>query len=252
MRREFPYFDETHHFDFPPVDSATGEGIVAVGGNLSPGMLLSAYRQGLFPWYSEGEPILWWSPDPRFVLFPDDLHVSKSMQRVLRRGEFRVTFDTAFAEVIDACRTTPRPGQPGTWITEEVVGGYTKLHDLGYVHSVEAWRAGKLAGGLYGMALGTIFFGESMFSRVTNASKTALIELVKRLRPNGLTVIDCQSYTPHLESLGAINVPRSEFLELLRRGLEAETQPGSWKGRSFGMPEGRKEEPCRPESSMSE
>lgn len=233
MSREIPYLDEETFFPFPRVELATEEGIVAAGGNLSPGMLLSAYRQGIFPWYSEGEPILWWSPDPRFVLLPGELHVSKSMEKVLRKKTFRVTFDTAFCRVIDACRTAPRPGQSGTWITSEIVAGYTRLHELGLVHSVESWQDGELAGGLYGVGLGSVFFGESMFSRVANASKAALIELVRALAPGELSLVDCQSYTAHLESLGAHNLPRSKFLELLREGLRDETRRGSWHGLSL-------------------
>ena len=229
MNLEFPYLDEKTSFQFPPVDSATEEGIVAVGGNLSPGMLLSAYRQGVFPWYSPGEPILWWSPDPRFVLFPQDLHVSKSMRRLLKKGVFGIRFDTAFERVIEACRTAPRPGQDGTWITDEVVEGYTRLHSLGYAHSVEAWQGEELVGGLYGIHLGRLFFGESMFSNEANASKAALVSLVDLAKSRGLSFIDCQYYTPHLESLGARNLPRKEFMRLLAEELQGESSPGSWK-----------------------
>lgn len=239
MSPDFPFLDEHTSFRFPTVDSASEEGIVAVGGNLSPGMLLSAYRQGLFPWYSEGEPILWWSPDPRFILFPAELHISKSMQRLVKKGPFRITFDTVFGEVISACSTSPRPGQNGTWITTEVVDGYTRLHELGYAHSVEAWNEDQLAGGLYGIWLGSVFFGESMFSRVPNASKSALVELVSMLAGQGLTFVDCQYYTPHLESLGARNVPRDEFMGLLHEGLNCETRQGSWKNLRTASPENR-------------
>ena len=230
MSPDFPYLDEKTSFQFPSVESATEEGIVAVGGNLSPGMLLSAYRQGIFPWYSPGEPILWWSPDPRFILFPEELHISKSMTRLLKRGVFEIRFDTAFDRVIEACRTVPRPGQDGTWITDEVVEGYTRLHTLGYAHSVEAWQGEALVGGLYGIHLGRVFFGESMFSNEPNASKTALVALVDLARNQGLSFIDCQYYTPHLERLGARNLPRREFLRLLGEGLRGESSPGSWKG----------------------
>lgn len=230
MSRDFPYLNEHTSFHFPPVEEATPEGIVAAGGNLSPGMLLSAYRQGIFPWYSEGEPILWWSPDPRFVLFPGELHVSRSMMRLRTRQAFSVTFDTAFRETITGCREMPRPGQPGTWITDAIVEGYVRLHELGYAHSVEARREGRLVGGLYGVLLGNIFFGESMFSREPNASKYALIELVELLVGIGCELIDCQAYTPHLERLGAREIPRSEFLELLRRLVERETPRGRWQG----------------------
>lgn len=255
MSREFPYLDEDTYFPFPAVETAaTEEGIVAAGGNLSPGMLLSAYKQGIFPWYSDDEPILWWSPDPRFVLFPDELHVSHRMERVLRKKEFRVTFDHAFDSVIEACRTAPRPGQDGTWITAAIVEGYGRLHELGYAHSVESWKEGELVGGLYGVSLGSIFFGESMFTRVPNASKAALIELVARLRTVGVTLIDCQSYTSHLESLGARNIARSEFFELLAAALEGETLRGRWDEgpERASEADGAKEERCRPGSSMCE
>ncbi|HUX21508.1 MAG TPA: leucyl/phenylalanyl-tRNA--protein transferase [Spirochaetia bacterium] len=239
MSPDFPYLDEHTSFRFPRVNTASEEGIVAVGGNLSPGMLLSAYRQGLFPWYSEGEPILWWSPDPRFILFPGELHVSKRMQRLLRKGAFRISFDTAFGEVITACSTAPRPGQKGTWITKEVIEGYNRLHQLGYAHSVEAWNEDGIAGGLYGIWLGSIFFGESMFSRVPNASKSALVALVSLLEGQDLKFVDCQYYTPHLESLGAKNVPRDEFMGLLHEGLKGETTQGSWRNLRTATSENR-------------
>lgn len=232
MSREFPYLDEHASFSFPAVEDATPEGIVAAGGNLSPGMLLSAYRQGIFPWYSDGEPILWWSPDPRFVLFPGEFHVSTSMKRLRKRGAFSVTFDTAFRETIMACRETPRLGQPGTWITNEIVEGYVRLHELGYAHSVETRREGRLVGGLYGVSLGAIFFGESMFSHEANASKYALVELVEHLVGMGCELIDCQAYTPHLERFGAREIPRAEFLTLLKGLLKRETLRGSWQGRA--------------------
>jgi len=233
---EFPYLDEDDFFRFPAVESATDDGILAAGGNLSPGMLLSAYRQGVFPWYSEEDPILWWSPDPRFVLFPTELRVSKSMQRTLRKGTFRITFDNAFEAVIDACRSAPRLGQSGTWITAEIVEGYTRLHELGYAHSVESWRERELVGGLYGVALGSIFFGESMFTRASDASKAALIALIRVLLPCGLSLVDCQSYTPHLERLGAREIPRGDFLQILEEGLRSNTRRGDWSNLSVAAP----------------
>jgi len=225
---DFPYLDEHTSFDFPPVEEATEEGIVAVGGNLSPGMLLSAYRQGLFPWYSEGDPILWWSPDPRFVLFPAELHLSRSLRKLLHKGVFGVTFDTHFKEVIEACSAIPRPGQRGTWITKEVVAGYCELHRLGYAHSVEVKLDGRLAGGLYGVALGEVFFGESMFSFESNASKVAFAALLERLATQGCSLVDCQVHTPHLARFGAREIPRADFLKLLREGLRRQTPRGIW------------------------
>lgn len=207
---------------FPPVDRAVKSGLLAVGGDLSPERLLAAYREGIFPWYSEGEPILWWSPDPRFVLLPAELRVSRSMRQFLKKGLVRITFDHAFRGVIAACQK-PRPGQDGTWITGEMQEAYSTLHDLGYAHSVEAWCEGSLAGGLYGLSLGRAFFGESMFSTTANASKTALITLVTRLRELDFDLIDCQVETPHLASLGARPISRREFCTRLQ-----ETLRGNW------------------------
>jgi len=212
---------------FPPVDHAMKSGLLAVGGDLSPERLLAAYREGIFPWYSEGEPILWWSPDPRFVLLPDELRVSRSMRQFLKKGLVRVTFDQNFGEVIDACQR-PRPSQNGTWITGEMQGAYCTLHELGYAHSVEVWQDGALAGGLYGVSLGHSFFGESMFSTLPNASKVALITLVGELRKWGFDLIDCQVETAHLASLGARSIPRREFRERLSASLHHETHRENW------------------------
>jgi leucyl/phenylalanyl-tRNA--protein transferase len=227
-RPSFPYLSEHEYFQFPPVESATPDGIVAAGGNLSPGMLLSAYRQGIFPWYSDGEPILWWSPDPRFVLFPDELLVSKSLRRTLRRDRFSIRFDTHFDQVLEGCKQAPRPGQDGTWITKEMQEGYARLHRLGYAHSVEATADGELAGGLYGVALGRCFFGESMFTRVSDASKVALVALVRTAAALGFPVIDSQVYTPHLARFGAREIPRTEYLGLLNAALRQPTIRGNW------------------------
>ena len=213
---------------FPPVDHAEKNGLLAVGGDLSPERLLTAYREGIFPWYADGEPILWWSPDPRFVLFPAELHVSRSMKQFLKKGTVRITFDRAFRKVISACRK-PRPGQNGTWITREMLEAYCALHDLGYAHSVEVWQETKLAGGLYGISLGHAFFGESMFSAIPNASKAALITLVEDLGRRGFDLIDCQVETAHLAGLGARPIPRSEFGALLRRSLRHKTLRGNWR-----------------------
>ncbi len=212
---------------FPPVDHAVKSGLLAVGGDLSPERLLAAYREGIFPWYGDGEPILWWSPDPRFVLFPDELHVSRSMRQFLKKGIVRITFDRDFRGVISACRG-PRPGQDGTWITAEMREAYCVLHDLGYAHSVEVWQGEELAGGLYGVSLGRAFFGESMFSAIPNASKAALITLVAQLRERGFDLIDCQVDTAHLAGLGARPIPRRTFRTLLQRSLGHETLRGNW------------------------
>jgi leucyl/phenylalanyl-tRNA--protein transferase len=230
MSSDFPYLGEEDRFRFPDPEKATLEGIVAAGGNLSPGMLLSAYSQGIFPWFSEHDPILWWSPDPRFVLFPEKLHVSKTMRKFLRRTDLAFTADTAFSEVIRACARVPRDGQDGTWITTEMEAAYAEMHTLGYAHSVEVWSGADLVGGLYGVSLGNIFFGESMFSHVSNASKAAFIRFVRRLTDLGFDLIDSQVYTNHLERLGAEEIPRSRYLELLRRGLTRPTLKGSWRG----------------------
>jgi leucyl/phenylalanyl-tRNA--protein transferase len=212
---------------FPPVDHAAKSGLLAVGGDLSPERLLAAYREGIFPWYGDGEPILWWSPDPRFVLFPDELRVSRSMRQSLKKGVLRITFDQAFREVIAACRR-PRPGQDGTWITAEMREAYGALNDLGFAHSVEVWQGKELVGGLYGVSLGRAFFGESMFSAIPNASKAALITLVPHLQKRGFDLIDCQVETAHLAGLGARPIPRRAFCEILKQSLRHETLRGNW------------------------
>ncbi len=199
------------HF-FPPVGDALPDGLLAIGGDLSIERLLLAYRSGIFPWYNEDEPPLWWSPDPRFVLLPDSLKVSKSMRSVLNGGRFEFRMNTAFSEVIAACRAIVRDGQPGTWITPDVVNAYTALHKAGFAVSGEAWSNGALVGGLYGVRIGRMFFGESMFSKVSNASKYAFIKMVRHLASEGVQLIDCQVYTSHLESLGAQMMPRAEFV----------------------------------------
>lgn len=227
---DVPYLSEHEDFPFPPPETASREGVVVVGGNLSPGMLLSAYRRGIFPWFSEGDPVLWWSPDPRCVLFPTEVHVSRSMGKLLRRGLFSITLDTRFEEVIRSCRNAPRPREPGTWITPAMLDAYLELHRLGYAHSVEAWAGGELAGGMYGISLGSLFFGESMFSRRSNGSKAALILFARGMASLGLDLLDCQVYSPHLGTLGARVIPRREFLDLLRRGLERPTRRGPWTG----------------------
>jgi leucyl/phenylalanyl-tRNA--protein transferase len=201
---------------FPPVHLAEPDGLLAIGGDLSTERLLLAYRQGIFPWY-EGQHILWWSPDPRFVLFPGELKESKSMRQLMKKKTFEFRVDTAFSEVITNCKTISRRGQEGTWITDEVKSAYTRLHVAGYAHSAEAWLDGKLVGGLYGIRMGKVFFGESMFSKASNASKYAFIQYVQQLRLEGIELIDCQVYTEHLESLGARMIPRQEFTVMVER-----------------------------------
>lgn len=205
---------------FPPVHLAEPDGLLAIGGDLSTPRLLLAYRNGIFPWY-EGEHILWWCPDPRFVLVPSELRVSKSMSQLLKRESFQFTINKAFSQVISSCKTVPRRGQNGTWITEEIREAYTRLHYEGYAHSAEVWLEGELVGGLYGMRLGKMFFGESMFSRISNASKYAFISYVQHLMAEGVQLIDCQVYTEHLESLGARMMSRQNFLQMLKRLIPA-------------------------------
>lgn len=202
---------------FPPVYLANKDGLLAVGGDLSAERLLLAYKNGIFPWYSEGEPIIWYSPDPRMVLFPKNLKISKSMRQVIRKNQFRATFNQNFSEVIANCKNSYREGQGGTWITDEMEQAYVNLHNLGVAKSVEVWEGNELVGGLYGIDLGHIFCGESMFSKVSNASKFAFIYLVQKLEKEHYTLIDCQVYNAHLNSLGAEEISRSEFLTYLKK-----------------------------------
>jgi leucyl/phenylalanyl-tRNA--protein transferase len=203
-----------HELYFPPVDLAEADGLLAIGGDLSPHRLLLAYRHGIFPWY-EGEYILWWCPDPRFVLFPSELKISKSMKTLLQKNAFDFTINHAFTDVIHHCKEIKRPGQKGTWITDEVAEAYFKMHTLGYAISAESWKNGELAGGVYGIKLGKVFFGESMFSKMSNASKYAFINLIDHFTKAGVELIDCQVYTQHLESLGARMISRKEFTRKL-------------------------------------
>jgi leucyl/phenylalanyl-tRNA---protein transferase len=214
---------------FPPPEYADPSGLLAVGGDLSAERLLEAYRVGIFPWYSEDQPILWWSPDPRFVLELDDFRISKSLRRTLRKRIFTVTFDHAFEEVIRACATVPREGQAGTWITSEMLAAYIRLHGLGFAHSVESWFQGKLAGGIYGVSLGKVFFGESMFHHKTDASKVALAALVQKLKSWDFELIDAQMATDHMISLGAKEIPRRMFLKRLRLALRHPTKRWKWR-----------------------
>jgi len=222
-----PIFRLIDDFVFPPPGLATREGVLAIGGDLSPQRLLLAYQTGIFPWYSEDEPILWWSPDPRFILLPQELKVSRSMRQLLRKNGFRVTFDRNFRDVMNGCRM-PRKDGGGTWIHDEMIEAYARLHDQGFAHSVEVWLDKDLVGGLYGVSMGKCFFGESMFTRVSNASKVALVTLSRNLEALGFTLIDCQVYTDHLRSLGARMVSRVLFLKMLDTAVNQETLRGNW------------------------
>ena len=210
-----PLFALDKELIFPPVQLAEPDGLLAVGGDLSTERLLLAYRSGIFPWY-EGQHILWWCPDPRFVLTPDSLKVSKSMKQLFKKQAFTFTVDKAFAEVINHCKSIDRPGQNGTWITESMKAAYIRLHQQGFAHSAEVWLNNELVGGLYGIRLSKVFFGESMFSKMSNASKYAFIAYVQLLQQEGVQLIDCQVYTEHLESLGAYMIPREAFIQLLQ------------------------------------
>lgn len=201
---------------FPPASETSPEGIIAVGGDLSPERLLLAYQNGIFPWYDNDEPKLWWCPEERMVLFFENLRITKSMRNVLNKKEFRVTFNTAFRDVISNCQQAPRKDQDGTWISDEIVESYCKLHELGHAKSVEVWQNDKLVGGLYGIDLGNVFCGESMFSKVPNASKVAFIHLAKQLEMANYKLLDCQVYNDHLNSLGCIEIERDEFLAILK------------------------------------
>ncbi len=205
---------------FPPISQALRDpdGLLAAGGGLTPEWLLAAYRHGIFPWFSDDQPILWWSPDPRMVLFPDELRISRSLAKRLRNGAFRITFNRDFEAVVAAC-AAPRQGQPGTWITDGMHEAYVALYRLGYARSVEVWHDARLVGGLYGVAMGPVFFGESMFSRTSDASKVALVHLVKAMRAGGGRLIDCQMHTRHLASLGARDIARAEFINYLENCL---------------------------------
>lgn len=221
---------------FPPVGQAlrSPNGLLAAGGDLSAARLLDAYRHGIFPWFSEGEPILWWSPDPRMVLFPEEFNISNSLSKTLRNRPYEIRTDNAFEQVMRAC-AAPRKGANGTWIHEEMIAAYCELHRLGYAHSVETWMDGELVGGLYGMALGRMFYGESMFSRRTDASKIALAHLAAQLEEWGFGMIDCQMNTAHLSSLGAREIARDEFISNLQHLIELPGIPSPWRfGRPFG------------------
>lgn len=224
-----PVFLLNEELVFPPPELATDDGLIAVGGDATPERLILAYAQGIFPWPVRGMPLLWFSPDPRFVLWPEDAHVARSLRKRIRRGDYEVRVDTAFAEVIRACAASPRPGQDGTWITAQLERGYLELHDRGFAHSIEAFEGSELVGGLYGVSLGSAFFGESMFSRAPDASKVAFVSLLGNAVEWGFTLIDCQVYTDHLARFGAADVSRARFLTQLRSALARDTRPGPWR-----------------------
>lgn len=223
---------------FPPPHCARHEpnGLLAAGGRMTPEWLLAAYRQGIFPWFSEGDPILWWSLNPRMVLVPSELRLSRSLRRVLKSGTFEVRYDTAFREVMQAC-AAPRADQDGTWIVPAIINAYSTLHELGWAHSVEAWQGDKLVGGLYGVAIGHVFYGESMFHRITDASKVAFAHLVHRLHSHGFALIDCQMNTRHLASLGAREIPREDFQRLLAQHTPAPEPIGKWQAHPINWTE---------------
>ena len=222
-----PFYELIEEPIFPPPSHAEPDGLLAVGGDLSAERLLLAYSSGIFPWFNEDDPILWWSPDPRFILDPKDLKVSRSLEKTIRQGRFEVRVDTAFKEVMMACGDMRKEG--GTWITEAMIKAYCYLHELGFAHSVEAWHEGELVGGLYGICMGRCFFGESMFTNVSNASKVAFVTMVRELERLEFELVDCQMPSGHLKSLGAVGIPRHIFLERLVRGgvlPSVEQQPG--------------------------
>lgn len=233
-----PWLEE--NTPFPPIDLALQEpnGLLAAGGRLTSRRLLEAYRKGIFPWFSDDQPVLWWSPDPRMVLFLEEIRISRSLRKTLRRGNFQVKLDTAFQQVIAACAQTPRPGQDGTWITQEIQEAYGVLYKLGYAHSVETWVGGNLAGGLYGIAIGKMFYGESMFAHQTDCSKIAFAHLVRYLQQEGFGMIDCQMKTEHLASFGAREIPRSRFIAKLTELAAHPCSPGTWPSDGASAPWG--------------
>lgn len=221
---QIPYIQ--HELSFPLVESATPEGLLAYGGDLSPNRLLLAYRSGIFPWYNSSDPILWWSPDPRLVLFLDEFILRKSLKKRIKH--FEVRYDTAFSQVMQECGSILRDGQEGSWIIPELIEAYTVLYDMGYAHSIEAWQDGRLVGGLYGVVIGKVFFGESMFAKVKDASKVAFASLIERLKKDGFEIIDCQIPSPHLISLGAREISRKEFIKYLQKKIYEDSVPGHW------------------------
>ncbi len=223
-----PVFLLSDKISFPPPHLASKEGLLAVGGDLGQKRLLLAYRTGIFPWFSDDEPILWWSPDPRLVLYPEEIRVSKTLKKIIKKNMFHVTMDSAFVQVINQCAKIRLQNNQGTWIIKEMIDAYSKLHESGFAHSVEAWYQGELAGGLYGVSLGRCFFGESMFTRVSNASNVAFVKLVEYLNALSFDMIDCQFTTEHLLRFGAKEIPRVSFLKQLEESLKTSTKKGKW------------------------
>jgi len=223
-----PVFLLSDKIEFPPPYLASKAGLLAVGGDLSRDRLLLAYRMGIFPWYSDGEPLLWWSPDPRLVLYPEEIRISKTLKKIIKQDKFHLTIDTAFDQVINACAQIRIEKNEGTWIVQEMIDAYCRLHDAGFAHSVEAWYQGELAGGIYGVSLGKCFFGESMFSRISNASNITLVKLVEYLKTLSFDMLDCQITTEHLTRFGAREIQRDVFLKQLEQSLEATTRQGRW------------------------
>lgn len=239
LLRELPYLDEDSAYVFPSLRDSSPEGIVCAGGNLSPGLLLSAYRQGIFPWYEEDSPILWWSPDPRFVVLAETFHVSASARRLLRRQDFSLSLDGAFGQVIKACAQAKRQGQDGTWIVPDMIEAYTRLFELGYAHSVEVRRGGTLVGGLYGLSLGGAFFGESMFSVEKSASHVAFLAFAMTLFENGFILIDSQVHSDYVAGMGGVDIPRGVYMQILQAALGRPQRRGSWSAAFPGFPSSR-------------
>ena len=226
MRRLYAL--DQKYYGFPDPNQAERDGLIAFGGDLCPERILSAYSQGIFPWYSPGDPILWWSPDPRFILFPQKFHISKSLSKIIRKSNYTITMDQAFKSVLQECAVIREESGCGTWITSNMIRAYSKLYEMGFAHSVETWMDGQLAGGLYGISLGRMFAGESMFFRKSNASKLALVALVSFARSYKFDFIDCQVDTSHLKTFGAENIPRNKFLQLLNKTLRHKHLQGRW------------------------
>jgi len=227
--RSVPNLDEACAYRFPPVEEASADGIVCAGGNLSPGLLLSAYRQGIFPWYGEKEPILWWSPDPRFVVLPETLHVSETSAKLLRHHSYKLTLDKAFGKVIASCAGIPRQGQDGTWIVPDMIEAYKRLHELGFAHSIEVWDGPALVGGLYGIGLGGAFFGESMFSVKSGASRVGFLCFAMMLFENGFELIDSQVHTDYIGGMGGVELPRNAYLQRLAHALQKPDMRDRWE-----------------------
>jgi leucyl/phenylalanyl-tRNA---protein transferase len=223
-----PFFRLSEKLDFPPAHFARSDGLLCVGGDLSSKRLILAYENGIFPWYSENEPLLWWSPDPRLVLFPDNIHISQSLKKKIKKSPFDIKIDNSFEQTIRSCALVRKKKNEDTWILPEMVDSYIKLHKLGYAHSIEAWKDNKLVGGLYGVCIGGSFFGESMFSFVSDASKTALVALARLLKKNSFDLIDCQVTTQHLLDMGAAEIPRSEFLDIIKKSITRKIDKNLW------------------------